>query len=262
MDMSVDKIEGRPFYGKYAWAYDLIISRNQKRECDFVEQVLAEFKIAHGAAILDAGCGTGSYSIELTKRGFQVTGLDRSSQLLKVARNKAAAAKLETPFIDGDILILNVDRQYDAILCRGVLNDLVQEHDRMQVFRSFAALLRLGGALIVDVRDWEKTVKTKSAEPVFSKKVDVDGDILEFTAKSELDPTNRLLRVHETHKYRNDESRCDFTMKCWTRGELAGSLNAAGFGEIGFFDSYTPESVADKTDRIVAKGALVKCISA
>jgi hypothetical protein len=90
------------------------------------------------------------------------------------------------------------------------------------------------------------------------KKVDVDGNILEFTATSELDPTNRLLRVHETHKYRDDESRYDFTMKCWTKEELAGNMNAAGFGEIGFFDSYTPQSAPDKTDRIVAKGVLAR----
>jgi ubiquinone/menaquinone biosynthesis C-methylase UbiE len=256
--MSFEKREGRPFYEKYAWAYDLIISRNQKQECAFIEKVLADFGIGHGAAILDAGCGTGNYSVELMQRGFRVTGVDHSSQLLMLARKKAAAAGLEIPFDVGDILTLNVDCQYDAVLCRGVLNDLVEEHDRIQVFRSFAAFLRFGGALILDVRDWEKTVKTKSAEPVLRKKVDVDGNILEFTATSELDPTNRLLRVHETHKYRDDESRYDFTMKCWTTEELAGNMNAAGFGEIGFFDSYTPQSAPDKTDRIVAKGVLVR----
>ena len=256
--MSFEKQEGRPFYEKYAWAYDLIISRNQKQECAFIEQVLADFNIGRGAAILDAGCGTGNYSVELMQRGFRVTGVDRSSQLLMLARKKAAAAGLEMPFDNGDILTLHVDRQYDAVLCRGVLNDLVEERDRLQVFRSFAAFLRFGGALILDVRDWEKTVKTKSAEPVLCKKVDVDGNILEFTATSELDATNRLLRVHETHKYRDDESRYDFTMKCWTKEELAGNMNAAGFGEIGFFDSYTPQSAPDKTDRIVAKGVLVR----
>jgi len=108
--MSFEKQEGRPFYEKYAWAYDLIISRNQKQECAFIEKLLADFGIGSGAAILDAGCGTGSYSIELSRRGFRVTGVDRSSQLLMLARKKAAAVGLEIPFDDGDILALNVDR--------------------------------------------------------------------------------------------------------------------------------------------------------
>jgi 2-polyprenyl-3-methyl-5-hydroxy-6-metoxy-1,4-benzoquinol methylase len=249
--------EGRLFYEKYAWAYDLIISRNQRQECAFIENVLADSGIGCGAVILDAGCGTGNYSVELMQRGFHVTGVDRSSQLLMLARKNAEAAGLEILFDNGDILTLNIGRRYDAVLCRGVLNDLVEERDRIQVFRSFAASLRFGGLLVLDVRDWVETVKRKSAEPVSRKKVVVDGNILEFTATSKLDQVKRLLRVHETHKYRDDESRYDFTMKCWTKEELARNMSAAGFGEIAFFDSYTPQSAPEKTDRIVAKGALV-----
>jgi ubiquinone/menaquinone biosynthesis C-methylase UbiE len=260
--MDSEKREGRPFYEKYAWAYDLIISHNQKLECAFIEKMLADSGIGRGAAILDAGCGTGNYSVELMQRGYRVTGVDRSSQLLMIAQKKAAAAGLEIRFDDGDILTLSSDRQYDAILCRGVLNDLVEENDRIQVFRSFAGSLRFGGTIILDVRDWEKTVQRKSAEPVLCKRVDVDGNILEFTATSELDPKSRLLRVHETHRYHDDERCYDFTMKCWTKEELAGNMTDAGFGEMGFFQSYTPESAPDKTDRIVAKGRLVRCISA
>ena len=260
--MPIDYVAGRPFYGEYAWAYDLIISRNHRQECAFIEQVLTGLGIGRDAAILDAGCGTGSYCVELTQRGFRVTGIDRSSQLLMFARKKAATAGLEIPFVEGDILNHEVDRQYDAVLCRGVLNDLVEERDRIQVFRSFAAILRLGGALILDVRDWEKTVKTKRVEPVFHKEVDVNGDILEFTSKSKLDLTNRFLRVHEKHKYQDDISLYDFIMKCWTKEELVRNMNAAGFGDIELFDSYTPKSVPNKTDRIVATGVLMACISA
>jgi len=250
--MTENIMKGRPFYEKYAWAYDHIISRDQVPECDFVAQVLADSGIARDSALLDAGCGTGGYAIELTKRGFRVTGVDRSSHLLAVARKKAAVAGLEIPFIVGDLLTLNAARQYDAILCRGVLNDIVEERDRKQVFLSFAALLRRGGVLILDVRDWEQTIQTKSAVPVFRKKVDVDGHLLEFTSTTELDPANRLLRIQETHKYRNDESRYGFTMKCWTKAELADNMATAGFGNIEFFDSYGPISVSGKTDRIVA----------
>jgi len=250
--MTENSKKDRPFYEKYAWAYDHIIARDQVPECDFVAQVLADSGFARDAAVLDAGCGTGGYAVELTKRGFRVTGVDRSSHLLAVARKKAAVAGLEIPFIVGDLLTLNAARQYDAILCRGVLNDIVEERDRKQIFHSFAALLRRGGVLILDVRDWEQTIQTKSAMPVFRKKVDVDGQPLEFTSITELDRSNKMLRIQETHKYRDDESRYDFTMKCWTKAELADNMAVAGFGNVEFFDSYGPKLVPDKTDRIVA----------
>ena len=73
---------------------------------------------------------------------------------------------------------------------------------------------------------------------------------------------NRLNQVHEKHKYRDDISLYDFIMKCWTKEELVRNMNAAGFGDIVLFDSYTPKSVPNKTDRIVATGVLMACISA
>ncbi len=57
-------------------------------ECDFIEKELGYNK---GLQILDVGCGTGRHSIELTKRGYNVTGIDLSESQLQRAREKAAA---------------------------------------------------------------------------------------------------------------------------------------------------------------------------
>jgi 2-polyprenyl-3-methyl-5-hydroxy-6-metoxy-1,4-benzoquinol methylase len=42
-------------------------------ECDFIEK---EINFNKSQKIIDVGCGTGRHSIELTKRGYQVTGID------------------------------------------------------------------------------------------------------------------------------------------------------------------------------------------
>ena len=44
-------------------------------ECDFIE---VELKNDKSLNILDVGCGTGRHTIELTKRGYSVTGIDLS----------------------------------------------------------------------------------------------------------------------------------------------------------------------------------------
>ena len=49
-------------------------------ECDFIEK---EIEFNKQTRILDIGCGTGRHSIELTKRGYQVTGIDLSKSMLK-----------------------------------------------------------------------------------------------------------------------------------------------------------------------------------
>ena len=64
--------------------------------------------------------------------------------------------------------------RYDAILCRGVLNDFVDEEGRHVVFAAFARALRPGGVVILDVREWEATAERKGREPIFRKSVVTD----------------------------------------------------------------------------------------
>jgi len=62
---------------------------------------------------------------------------------------------------------------YDAILCRGVLNDLINDQSRQEVFFSFARALRKGGLLVLDVREWNASALRKEREPIFEKTIEV-----------------------------------------------------------------------------------------
>jgi len=71
----------RPFYTEYAWAFDLLIDRPVRKECDAIITWFIEREVRPGAAVLDAGCGTGRYAIELARRGYVVHGIDSSAEL-------------------------------------------------------------------------------------------------------------------------------------------------------------------------------------
>ena len=64
-------------------------------ECDFIEQ---ELNFNKSLKILDVGCGTGRHSIELSKRGYSVTGIDLSESQLACAREKAIKENLQINF--------------------------------------------------------------------------------------------------------------------------------------------------------------------
>ncbi len=87
-------------------------------ECDFLEKELGHDK---SLKILDVGCGTGRHSIELTKRGYNVTGIDLSESQLQVAKEKAAAEKLKIKFLKHDARNLPFDHEFDVaiMLCEG-----------------------------------------------------------------------------------------------------------------------------------------------
>ena len=60
-------------------------------EVDFIESALA---IPKGGRILDVACGHGRHSIELAKRGYQVTGIDLSRRFIEMAIQSARSKAL------------------------------------------------------------------------------------------------------------------------------------------------------------------------
>jgi 2-polyprenyl-3-methyl-5-hydroxy-6-metoxy-1,4-benzoquinol methylase len=141
----MEHIVDRPFYSAYAWAYDLLITRPVSHDCAGITMLLAQHGVAPGARILDAGCGTGSYTLELAERGYVVTGLDVSVPLLMEAQKRANHGHASLTLVCGNLLTLPFAPHYDGILCRGVLNDLLDTVSRQQVFFFFARALRPGG---------------------------------------------------------------------------------------------------------------------
>jgi 2-polyprenyl-3-methyl-5-hydroxy-6-metoxy-1,4-benzoquinol methylase len=87
-------------------------------ECDFIEN---ELKSDKSLKILDVGCGTGRHTIELSKRGYDVTGIDLSESQLTRAREKAESNDLKIDFQKADARNLPFNDEFDAaiMLCEG-----------------------------------------------------------------------------------------------------------------------------------------------
>jgi SAM-dependent methyltransferase len=88
---------------------------------------LDEPAAAKSVEVLDVGCGQGTQAIRLAEKGFEVTGIDLSDELLELAR--AAAAEQSPPvrqrlrFEHGDLLDLGEEhkRRFGVVCCHGVL---------------------------------------------------------------------------------------------------------------------------------------------
>jgi len=256
-DLEVDVTDNppRPFYTEYAWAFDLIIDRPVRKDCEAIATWLRERDVLPGSALLDAGCGTGRYSIELARRGYLVHGVDASRELVDVAKAAAAEGPPAASFSVGDLLTLGGAR-YDAILCRGVLNDIIKDTDRQVILSRFAQVLRPGGVLILDVREWESSAERKAREPLFRKRVSTDQGLLTFTSITALAPERRQLLISEQHALLQDGherlSEYKFVMRCWTLRELRSTLQDAAFEDVLYFGAYDRTVTAGATDRLVA----------
>jgi SAM-dependent methyltransferase len=249
----------RPFYGEYAWAFDLLIDRPVGQECSAIAHWFTERGVFPGATLLDAGCGTGRYAGELARRGYAVEGVDRSPDLIETARQSVGGHGYSVSFRVGNLLALP-EARYDGILCRGVLNDFVDDDARRLVFAAFAGALRRSGVLILDVREWEATRDRKQREPVFRKSVLTDRGTLTFTSTTALDPERQQLLLSETHTLVSEAGKQSsdyrFVMRCWTRSELESAFEGSGFGSAAYFGAYDPPVRAGATDRLVAVAQL------
>lgn len=77
-----------------------------------------------GKTVLEIGCGTGSDSIELAKRGYKVTSVDIVDKAVAMARERAAQAGVSIDFRVGDVLKADLRGPFDVIYDRGVYHYL------------------------------------------------------------------------------------------------------------------------------------------
>ena len=105
---------------------------------------------AAGRRVLDLGCGEGSYSRELSRRGARVTGVDGSGTLIDVARQRAAAAGLDIEYhcLNANALTVATDRAFDLIVASMVLMNV---EDYPGAVREAHRVLTPGGMLCMSI---------------------------------------------------------------------------------------------------------------
>lgn len=100
-----------------------------------------------GHHLLDAGCGTGRFSLKMALLGHQVTGIDLSEPMLAYAREKARYAGLDLAFHAMDLLALDFpDDHFDGIVSMALFEFIRDDQKAMdELFR----VLRPGGYLMI-----------------------------------------------------------------------------------------------------------------
>ena len=139
-------------YQDFAEIYDgLMNDVDYERWAEYYTRLLSIYGIRSGK-ICECACGTGGLTLPLQHRGFQMTGVDLSREMLWQAAQKARKNGMNIPFVQQDMRSLNLHKPVDAVLatCDGV-NYLMTDEDLLSFFRAAKRAIRPGGALIFDV---------------------------------------------------------------------------------------------------------------
>jgi len=123
---------------------------NDYRNDFLMPRLLAMAGEVAGLDVLDLGCGEGSYSRELARRGATVTGIDGSQRLIEVARQRASAANIDVQFLCANANRL--DGLGDSSFHRAIAPmSLMDVEDYSGAIAEVARVLRPGGELLMSI---------------------------------------------------------------------------------------------------------------
>jgi ubiquinone/menaquinone biosynthesis C-methylase UbiE len=149
-------------YEDFAKVYDELM-----QEIDYDEWADYLFRMTLNASIpikkiLEFGCGTGNITLRLAQKGFDVTAVDLSEDMLTVADEKAEEQGIDNVrFFKGDMSNFKIDDTFDAVM---VCCDSFNYLENLEKVESFIACaseaLRPGGLLMFDMNTPEKYKET------------------------------------------------------------------------------------------------------
>jgi len=101
---------------------------------------------------LDLGCGSGTWAVELARRGWQVTGVDFVPKALRRARERARGAGVEMRLVEGDVTKLGstgVGSGFELLLDFFLFHDELTDEQRVAMAREVTAVAAPGATLLV-----------------------------------------------------------------------------------------------------------------
>lgn len=228
VEPSAQVSRSRTFYSQHADAYDLLVADPVE---PWVEAVVARVtQPPPPVELLDAGCGTGRHAAAFAARGYAVTLADASPGLLAVAHRRCPTSPVRLI----DLCTMAAAPHYDVITCRGVLNDLVTDAERVAALRAMTQALRPGGLLFCDVREAAAAAARAGGIPIAKRVILPAGGELTFTSTSRW--SDGLLLVREEHVLASEgpsqHSEYQFAMRPWTMQEINDRFTRAGLTEV------------------------------
>ncbi len=136
----------------YAYYYNAFYQdKDYKGETAQVDALLKKYG-KNISVILNFGCGTGRHDLELTKLGYQCTGIDQSPFMIDIAKKNAEEENAEISLLVSDIRKLEPSKKYDAVISLfHVMSYQTKNEDILAAFRSARNALASGGLFLFDV---------------------------------------------------------------------------------------------------------------
>ncbi|MBQ3528842.1 MAG: class I SAM-dependent methyltransferase [Clostridia bacterium] len=227
-------------YSALAGGYDILNSETDYEAwADFIVEIFNKYG-KDVESVLDLGCGTGAMTFALHDRGYDMTGVDLSIDMLSVARDECYDREID------DILWLLQDmRSFElygtvnaAVCCLDGINHLTGKGDIEKCFKTVHNYLDPDGLFVFDVNTPYKFESFYGNNDYI-----LEDEGVTVCWQNEYDRKKGICSFYLS-VFEEEESglwrRSDETVKerCYSKEELTAALSGAGFEVLGIFGGY------------------------
>ncbi|MDK2563653.1 methyltransferase domain-containing protein [Romboutsia sedimentorum] len=239
-------------YRDFAFIYDELMNEvDYNGWVKYIEDIIKN-ENAKVQNILELACGTGNLTIPLTKKNYDIAGIDISEEMLSVAREKAEKEGVELVLLQQDIAQLDFDiTNLDCVLCAcDGFNYITYDDDLENVFTKTYELLKEDGVFIFDISSFYKLSTILGNNMYGENRDDIaymwqnyfddEENLVEmelaFFIKDEFEKFERFEEVHQQRAYTEDE--------------ILDMLKSSGFKNIKVYGDFTFEAPKQDSQRI------------
>jgi SAM-dependent methyltransferase len=211
-----------------------------------VEQILAltNFK---GQTVLDLCCGPGRHAVEFARRGFGVTGVDRSQFLLERARERGAEAGVTVEWVAHDMRRFRRPAAFDLACNLFTSFGYFDQGENRRVLRGIHGNLAAGGILVMEMlgkerlsRVWQNALCAEYG----------DGALLlqRPEVRDDWSRVHNSWTLMKNGRYRTYE----FDHAIYSGSELKNLLLGSGFAQVNLYGSFEGEAYGVEALRLIA----------
>lgn len=203
------------------------------------------------SSVADLGCGTGSLSLKLAEKGFNVTGVDLSADMLTVARDKSISSGLDILLLNQDVRNFILPHRVDAVVSTlDCFNYILSPDDLKKVIRLSYDSLEPGGVFAFDIASEYKLGRLLGCNSFI-----FDEDSVFFTWECEYNQNDKTVNQYMNFFIRNKGKTYtrEFELhrqRAYSVEEIVSFLFNAGFTGIEYYDGFSFNEISDSSERI------------
>ena len=238
------------FNGLYdLFTFHLFTPARNQHEAKFIIRALG---LEPGMSVLDTACGYGRHALLIAEEGVHVTGIDKTSRYIEMAKEEARWLKAD--FFTADYRNIDVESRYDAAYNFFTSFGYHDDHTNLDVLRRIAKALKPGGKFLLDIQNRELY---STGDPWYEEHSEFEQDGVKYALllESSLDvETSRVEINQKLYGHPDGPLEMKFTVRLYTMAELRWLFQEAGMAVIDTYGDVNAEEYSMTSSRCILVG--------